>query len=161
MEIEFEKFKKVKAEAEEFYKSLGEAYCPYFKESVSFNAKGLDHIKFKAWNSTRLTIEQYMRFRLLRLAPEIIKASHTLQELYETNRFERQKINSRWEQRMVRVRYYGFVAIINRARIKVIVKEVEGGKKFFWSIIPFWKTRRDDEGQKIKRILHEGDLETQ
>ena len=161
MDAELERFRRVKSEAEEFYRSVGEVYCPYFKGSVSFNAKGLDHIKFKEWNSTRLTIDQYMRFKLLRLAPDVLRASSTVQELYETNRFERQKINSRLEQRMMRVRYYGFVSIINRARIKVIVKEIEGGAKFFWSIIPFWKARREAEGRQIKRILHEGDLETQ
>ena len=103
----------------------------------------------------------YVRLKLLSLAPEIIRASHTLQEFYETSRFERRKINSRWEQRVTQVQYYGFVAVIKRTRVKVIVKEVEGGKKFFWSIIPFWKTKRDEFGQKIKKILHEGDMENQ
>ena len=45
--------------------------------------------------------------------------------------------------------------------LKIIVKEIEGGESFFWSIIPFWKSRKDEFSNKIKRILHEGDLETQ
>lgn len=54
------------------------------------------------------------------------------------------------------------MAIINGHRVKVIVKEIEGGKKFFWSLIPFWKTRKIEKmGNKYKKILHEGDLEVE
>ncbi len=161
MEIDQEKFDKVKSEAEELYEKTDKVFCPYLKADVMFNAKGLDHIKFKGWNRTRSMLEQYMRFKLFPLAPDIIKDSHTLQEFYETNRLERQKVNSRWEQRMIKVRYYGFVAVIKNTRVKVIVKEVDGGSNFFWSIIPFWKSRKDEFSNKIKKILHEGDLETQ
>jgi hypothetical protein len=41
MEVPPDKFKKVKEEAESFYKQIGEIYCPYFKEKIAFNAKGL------------------------------------------------------------------------------------------------------------------------
>ncbi len=159
--IDQEKFDKLKKDREGFYKTIKEVHCPYFKEKVAFNAKGLDHIKFKEWDKARLIREQYARFKLLKFAPEIIKNSHTLQEFHETKRLERQKINSRWERRALIVRYYGFVAIIRRFRLKIIIKEVEGGKKFFWSIIPFWKAKKNFINSQYKKILHEGDLEVQ
>jgi hypothetical protein len=56
------------------------------------------------------------------------------------------------------VRYYGFIAILEKVRIKVIIKEVEGGNKFFWSIIPFWKVRK--ENNQTQKILHKGDPES-
>lgn len=163
MDIDIEKFKRIKENAEKFYKQIGEVYCPYFQEAISFNTKGLDHIKFGEWNKARPIKQQYMRLRLLWLAPEVIKKSHTLQEFHETKRFERQKINSRWEKRMIMVRYYGFVAITgnSKTKLKIIIKEVEGGKKFFWSIIPFWKTKKDIINGQYKKILHNGDLEVQ
>ncbi|MEE8131668.1 MAG: hypothetical protein V3T98_01360, partial [Candidatus Paceibacterota bacterium] len=65
MEINSEKFAKTKSDAEIFYKAIGEVHCPYFKENISFNAKGLDHIKFKDWNKTRLIEDQYMRLRFI------------------------------------------------------------------------------------------------
>ncbi|OGZ46162.1 MAG: hypothetical protein A3C84_04975 [Candidatus Ryanbacteria bacterium RIFCSPHIGHO2_02_FULL_48_12] len=157
MDISKERFYTVKGEAEDRYKGIGKVYCPYFKEEIAFNAKGLEHIKFKEKDKARLVIDQYIRLRLLKLAPQIISKSHTLQEFFETKRFEKQKINSRWENRLIQVVYYGFVAIINGARIKVIVKEVEGGSKFFWSIIPFWKN--DKKNSQNKKILHAGDME--
>ena len=60
---------------------------------------------------------------------------------------------------MVHVNYFGFVAIMNDVRVKIVVKQIDDGKKFFWSIHPNWKTKMVDG--KIKKILHEGDLETQ
>ena len=97
---------------------------------------------------------------MIKLAPLIIKKSFTLQEFFETKSFERIRSNTRWEKKLVIVRYYGFVAIVNKSRIKIIVKEVDGGVRFFWSIIPFWKMSRSKQ-ESNKKIFHEGDLETQ
>ena len=160
MKISQEKFNSVKVKAEEFYKKISKVYCPYFQENVSFNAKGLNHIKFKNWNRTRLIEDQYLRLKFLHLAVEVIKKSHTLQEFREAKGFERQKINSRWERRLVEIKYYAFVAILNNVRIKVIIKEAGGGNKFFWSICPFWRQKKDRNG-KNKKILYDGDLENQ
>lgn len=161
MEFSPDQFEIAKERAETAYKQIGEIYCPYLKDKVSFNAKGLDHIKFKEWDKARSVQDQYVRLRLIEIAPRILKDSHTLQEFFEINKMERQKINSRWEWRAVKVTYYGFVAIINGYRIKVIVKEIVGGKKFFWSLIPFWKTRKDLASNANKKVLHEGDLEVE
>lgn len=164
MEITLEQLEKIKSEAERLYKDIGEVKCPYLNNGkVSFNAKGLDHIKFKEWNKARSPMVQYVRLRLLKFAPEVINKSHTLQEYYETKKFERRKKHSGWEKVLLVVRYYAFVAIINKCRIKIVVKEVDGGQPFFWSIIPFWKNNRaNNESNEIyKKILHEGDLEIQ
>lgn len=97
----------------------------------------------------------------------MIKQSHTLQEFFETKSFERIRSNKRWDKKMVIVKYYGFVSIINQSRVKIIVKEIEGGTRFFWSIVPFWKMNRsrqegeEHEKKDNKKIFHEGDLEIQ
>lgn len=157
MEIDVVQFEEMRRRQEQLYNSVGEVHCPVLQSNVAFNAKGIDHLKTKSWNRTRLIQDQYQRFKYLYLAPEIVRKSHTLQDYYETKRFERQKINSRWENRMVIVRYYGFIAILEKVRIKVIIKEVEGGNKFFWSIIPFWKVRK--ENNRTQKVFHEGDPE--
>lgn len=156
MGIDINKFKQLKKDATAFYNALEKVKCPYFSDFVSFNSKGMSHLKFKSWNNTRPVRDQYMRFKLLKYAPEIIKNSHTLQEYCERKRLERVQINSRWEQRAVSIKYYGFIAIIDEVRIKIIIKETKGGEKYFWSIIPCWK---QDKSILNKKILHEGDLE--
>jgi len=160
MEIDIEKFNEIKEDAEEWYKKLDRADCPFLKRKVNFNAKGLDHIKFKAWNKTRPVSDQYLRLKFLRLAPKILEKSGTLQEYNETKNFERVNYGSRWQKLMVPVKYYGFVAILNYStKVKVIVKEVAGGQPYFWSIIPFWKNKKHPITEETKKVFHEGDLE--
>lgn len=156
-DIEPEKFEKTRTEAEEFYKKIGAIHCPYFKEKLAFNAKGIDHIKFARLRHARPNRDQYIRFRLISLAPRIIQNSHTLQGISQRNSFERIKTNSRWETVMRLATYYEFVAVINNYRVRVIVKEVAGGGgKYFWSIIPFWKMDKVTG----KRLLHSGKPES-
>lgn len=157
MEISNQKFDRIKKEAIAFYSGIDKVKCPYFSDKVSFNSKGMQHLRFKAWNKSRSRQDQYMRFKLLKYATEVIKKSNTLQEICSKMNFERIQTNSRWEEKAIQINYYGFVAIIDEIRIKVIVKEVSGSEKFFWSIIPCWK---QDKEILYKKILHEGDLES-
>jgi hypothetical protein len=43
----------------------------------------------------------------------------------------------RWERILNDVSFYEFVADLDHVRVKVIVKQVAGGDRYFWSIIPF------------------------
>lgn len=148
-------FVEVKRKAEELYQTFGEVPCPYFKEKIAFNAKGIRHLKFKTDQQARPQTDQYARLKLVHLAPEVLKSSHTLQGVWEIRRFEMQKMNSRWERVMKNVTLYEFIAVLEGVRVKVIVKQVQGGEKHFFSIIPFWGI----DTAKNKRILHSGDLE--
>ena len=152
--IEFtaQQFKEVKERGEELYKSLGEVPCPFLKEKVSFGAQGLEHLKFKRREKARLEKDQYMRFKLLHLAPEILKSSHTLQGVLETKKLERVRTNSRTDIVLKPVTYYEFIAVLKRNRVRIIVKQIDGGQKFFWSIVPFWGMNVET----MRRILHDG-----
>ncbi|MFA6006366.1 MAG: hypothetical protein WC764_01415 [Candidatus Paceibacterota bacterium] len=141
--------------AETFYETIKSVYCPYFGGTVSFNAKGIRHLKFKSDQQARPHHDQYARLKLLHLAPEVLKLSRTVQGIFQTKRFEPQKTNTRWEHKLKEVSFYEFIAVLDNVRVKVIVKEVAGGEKYFWSIIPFWKINKEAK----KRILHGGDPE--
>ncbi|KKU67880.1 MAG: hypothetical protein UX89_C0011G0003 [Parcubacteria group bacterium GW2011_GWA2_47_16] len=93
-----------------------------------------------------------MRFKLIHLAPEVLKASHTLQGILETKKFERVRTHSRTEDVLKAVNYYEFIAVIKRNRVRVVVKQIDGGEKFFWSLIPFWGMNKET----MSRILHDG-----
>ncbi len=158
MENGEEKFTKCREDAEKYYKMLTTVWCPYLQDSVHFNAEGFEHLLFKSWNKNRTQIEQYTRLRLLRFAPEIISKSHTLQEYDERSILVRQKINSRWERRMKNVQYHIFVAIIKSMRLKIVVKEIEGGNKFFYSLYPSWRIEEHTNGNK-KKVFYSGNPE--
>ncbi len=150
-----EEFEKIKINGESFYKSITEVYCPYFKEKIAFNAQGLEHLKYKYRGKSRLEQDQYMRFKLINLAPEVIKISSSLQGIWETKKFEHIKVHSRLDKILKNVTYYEFIAIIKRNRVKIIIKQIEDGKRIFWSIIPFWGMNRET----MTRIFHDGNPE--
>lgn len=145
-------FEMVKETGETLYKSLTHVYCPYFKSPVIFNAAGLTHLKFKRHNKARLEQDQYMRFKLLYLAPLILSSSHTLQGMLEIKKFERIRMHNRTETVLKLVTYYEFIALIKRDRVKIIIKQIENGERFFWSIIPFWGMDMNTS----RRLFHEG-----
>ncbi len=138
-DMEMNTFNELKQNAENLYKNFGEVYCSYLQKKVIFNVKGLDHLKMKSWNHARNENDQLMRFKLLHFAPNIVKKSHTLQGIEHGNKFERIKINNRWENKMVYVRYYEFISIEGEYRMKVIIKQIGDAQPYFWSIVPHWK----------------------
>jgi hypothetical protein len=146
----FKKFEKNKRQAENDYKKIKLVKCPYLKKEISFNTKGLEHIKFKGRNKARNIRDQYIRLKCLPLAKKILERSHTLQGFQERNEMVRVKKN-KWIYEMKLVCYYEFVAIIGDIRVRIIVKKEDGGDLYFWSIIPFWKM--DINGN---RLIHSG-----
>ena len=146
---------KSKKEAEDFYKTIGEIKCPYFKEKIAFNTKGLKHLKFKSNQRARTKTDQYSRLKLLHLVPQVLEKSHTLQGIWQTKKFEEQKTNGEWKYVMKDITYYEFVAVLNNIRLKIIIKKVVDGKKHFLSVIPFWGIDK----KTGKRILHGNSME--
>ena len=160
MQIPEEKFEDAKKNAKDYYDNLDSIYCPFLKREVQFNKFGFEHILSKSWNRGRSTIEQYTRLRLLPKVINIIELSHTLQEYDERTMMVKQKINSRWEKRPKLVKYYVFIAIIVSlgVRFKIVIKEIEGGLPFFWSIYPSWKKEVGNNGS-LKKVFYSGNLE--
>lgn len=152
MTLNIENFEEVKTKGEEMYKSLTEVHCPYFNDKVHFNARGLEHTKFKRHGKARPQQDQYMRFKLLHLAPETLRNSKTLQGYWETKSFEKIRAHNRTDSVLKTVEYFEFVAVIDEVRVKIIVKKIDGGQRFFWSIIPYWGMDKKTK----KRKLHSG-----
>jgi hypothetical protein len=152
MKNNIEDLEKVRSDAEKLYKALKPVYCPYLKNKIHFNTQGLEHIKFKQRGRARSPQDQYMRLKLVHLVPEVLRMSHTLQGTLENKQFERTRINSRTEDILKPVNYYEFIAVIKRNRIKVIIKQIDNGELFFWSLIPFWGMNE----VTMSRILYDG-----
>lgn len=150
-----EDFEAVKTQAEEFYATINSVRCPYFQGDVAFNVKGIKHLRFKSDEVARPRQDQYPRLKLVHLAPEVLKLSRTVQGIWQTKCFETRKSHSRWNKVLKDVTFYEFVALLQNARMKVIVKEVSGGEKHFWSVFPFWRIDRVTS----RRVLHSGDPE--
>lgn len=159
MEISQEDFEKLKAMVRHDYDDTHEVYCPYLGESVKFSAAGFEHLLFKGSSKVkeRSRPEQAIRLKLFRLAPELLRITKTLQEFHRENQFVIVKMNKRKEKVMKAIQYWGFVAILHERKIKVIVKQVGEGNKYFWSVIPNWRSRKSYESYSV--IQYSGDLE--
>lgn len=139
MKINLDNFDFVKSYSEELYKSFEPVRCPYFNELVYFTGQGLKHLKFKGERLERLLQDQYMRFKLLPMAPLVLKRSGTVQAVSSRQGFEFVRRNNKTESFVVQRMYYEFVAVVEDVRVRIIVKQIDGGQLFFWSIIPYWK----------------------
>ncbi len=153
MKINLENFAFVKERGEELYKSFVPVKCPYFNDLVYFNAQGLEHLKFKRRFVERVASDQYMRFKLLYLAPQILKLSRTVQGVMLLNTTERVLCNGRRQWMRQSSVFYEFIAVIDDVRARLVVKRIENGQFQFWSIIPFWK-----QGANTDRQLFTGNL---
>lgn len=153
--LTLENFEETKRKAEELYKTFGEIYCPYFSEKVYFNTGGLEHLKFKHPRRARSQDDQHMRFKFLHLVPEVLRLSRTVQGIWETKHFERVRVRSRTEVVLKPVVYSEFIAVLKGVRLKIVVKQVDGGQRLFWSVIPFWGINKETN----KRKLHGGNPE--
>lgn len=142
------------------YESLNEVYCPYFKENVKFTRDGFMHLLFKGSKRRRPREDNVrsLRLKLFPLAPKILKITHTVQEFHKQDIFLLTKIHKEKIKVLKPIKYWGFIAIVERHKVKVVVKQVGNGYKKFWSIIPNWVTRKS--GDEYLRIMHSGDMET-
>lgn len=147
-----EEFAQVLRRAQELYATIDKIRCPYFSDTVIFNAQGLEHLRRKVWNRGRSRSDQFMRLKYLAFAREILLLSRTVQGIEHTTERHRRHKHGRWEEAFLPVTYYEFVAVLKERRFKVIIKQTATGERLFWSLIPFWR-QTDDGG----RLLHDGD----
>ena len=142
-------FDETKTRGESLYSTVNEIFCPYFKEKISFNSKGLEHLKFRRHDKARSQHDQYMRFKVLYFAQKVLGITKTLQGISKLQTFERVRLHSRIETRLMPTIFYEFIAIMDDFRVKVIVKQVNSGEKFFWSIVPYWKVDQRDNTRQF------------
>lgn len=108
------KYKKAKDRAYDFYRSIDCVSCTVMDgEKVYFDDRGFRHLVFKG-NKRRPISEQIYRFNLMKIVPTAIsKSSDITYHEGETAKF--------WS--------------IKFKKIKVIVRQLRGGRKHFFSVM--------------------------
>ncbi len=160
-------YAQAKAEAGDFYKSIGNVRCPALGgESVYFTSEGFNHLVYKSGKKApRHELVQIMRFDLLPKAQELLEQTTTFQEYEEEYRYMPVNRRGQYRRENMLVRAWGFIAIIRRFRLKVVVEQVGNGAKHFHSVIPAWKTRQYRDIKLIEMmptggVRYEDDEET-
>lgn len=114
--------KKAKSE----HKTIEKVFCPYLGQNVWFTMKGFRHLIGSRRVGKRDRLEIIERMYAVKYLAEILSKSGTLQE-YEN----------------IDTEYFGFIAIINNKKYKVIVL-VDNKYYKFISVMPKYKTRAAD-----------------
>lgn len=136
--------KTFKEQIREIFDETKEVVCPAFpNEKVAFNAKGINHLIYKGNRSRRERSRILTNIRLLPRAIKVLKGSTFPQE--ETFYI---RDNTKYQ-------FWTFEAVVEDRRIKVIVRQVDKGKKHFWSVIPAWRKDRFGILNAKKRVLEE------
>ncbi len=126
--------KELKFVARKFFKEHKTVSCPAFSdEEITFNSKALSHLFYKGASkkSSRPIKEIEARVKLLPSALKVLSVMPLAQE-------ENTLVNREGKICI----YWAFEAVIDKRRIKVIVRQVGRGKKHFWSVIPAWRKIR-------------------
>ncbi|MFA6463690.1 MAG: hypothetical protein WCV55_01640 [Candidatus Paceibacterota bacterium] len=142
------KYDSIRAEAEELYKSFGKVFCPAFNTShdaknhkVHFTSEGFNHLIYRIKKQERDKRAQIMRFELLLKAKELLEKTSLVQEYDEYTKEIRKQSFKKTVTTNVKIRDWGFVGIIGRFRIKVVVRQIGEGERKFCSVIPAWETK--------------------
>lgn len=81
------------------------------------------------------------KFKLVKKAKLLLELTTTIQEYSERNEEVHKKRHKKISKEWTMVGYWGFIAIINGTRLKVVVKRIDNSKYMFWSVIPVWQTK--------------------
>lgn len=125
------KSEQLKKKAKEFFKANKIVKCPAFpNEKIFFNAKGLQHLFYKGPRSKRDLRRIAKNIELLPRAVKLLELMPIPQE-EDTYTTHEKKYN-----------FWAFEGVVDKRRIKVIVRQVGTGKKHFYSVIPAWRKKR-------------------
>ncbi len=140
----------IRKDAHEYFMNLKPIYCPALETEIHFCSSGFNHIIYKKGNLERDRSEQIERFQMLPLAMNIIAKTTMIQEQEEISKLMTIK---RYKKKFIRTRnviYYGLIAIIEKRKIKVILRKIGNGNVKFWSIIPYYSTSPRRDGMYMK-----------
>jgi hypothetical protein len=115
-----ESYLEAKQKAKELYKSIGRVWCPALNDYVSFDKAGFRHLMQKG-RVPRIKSEQRRRFALLVHVKDILNTEPFVSV----------------EERIVNdncVRYWKFVGNRGGVVVKLVVRQVEGRQKHFFSV---------------------------
>lgn len=134
----------VRSLAEQAYGGYKDLKCPAINATVKFTAEGLNHIVYKKGRE-RDKKDQFMRLKVIDIARLVIKTTTTIQEKDEKIQQFRVKMKKKYTNVGKSVNFWGFIAIMENKKIRVVVRKVGAGAHHFWSVAPNWTTTKNGD----------------
>ena len=162
IEERLEFYTDIRESAQKLYNSFSKVFCPALGQYVHFTSNGFNHLIYKNAKKERDKKTQILRFDMLKRAQFILDRSTTFQEIEENMEYRTVNRQGKIVSLNLVVKSWGFVAVIERFRIKVVVSQVGNSKIEFVSVIPAWfiKQYRDIkfiENSTGKGLLNDDD----
>lgn len=135
-------YDEIRKAALKLYGTFGTIDCPALGQAVHFTSEGFNHLVYGSPKKMRDKRAQILRFDMLEKAKFILETSTTYQEYDEEIIYKKVNRRGTWIPMNVVVRCWGFVAIVRRLRIKVVVTQEGNGAIEFLSVAPAWFTKQ-------------------
>jgi len=154
-----EDYANIRNKAKEIYDTFDKVFCPAIGQHIHFTSNGFNHLVYKNAKKERSERVQILRFDLLKKAKFIIENSTTFQEFEEEYEYRRVNRYGKYISVNLLVKYWGFVAIIDRFRVKVVVRQIGNSKVEFYSVIPAWFVKQYRDIKMGIRYIFRGFLD--
>ena len=135
-------YEEIRKKALELYNTFKFVDSVALGQKISFNSEGFNHLVYEAPKKPRDQRAQILRFDMLPKAKFILENSTTYQEYDEEIINKRVNRRGSWVKANVFVRRWGFIAIVQKFRVKVVVVQEGNGAIEFLSVAPAWFTRQ-------------------
>src|SRR3989338_10145637 len=149
-------YAEIRKNAAKLYGTFGVIDCPALGQLVQFTSEGFNHLIYEAPKKERDKRAQILRFDMLEKAKFILETSTTFQEYDEEIIYKKVNRRGSWIPMNVVVRRWGFVAIVQKFRVKVVVVQEGNGAIEFLSVAPAWFTKQYRDIKMIQTSTGKG-----
>ena len=149
-------YEQIKQKASELYKTFVSVDCSALGQKIRFTSEGFNHLVYEAPKKMRDKKAQILRFDMLEKAKFILEMSTTFQEYDEEIIYKKVNRRGSWIPMNVVVRCWGFVAIVQKFRVKVVVAQEGNGAIEFLSVAPAWFTKQYRDIKMIQTSTGKG-----
>ena len=146
----------IRKNSKELYDTFNKVFSPALGKHIHFTSNGFNHLIYKNAKKEREKSTQILRFDLLERAKVVLERSTTYQEFEEDMEYTRVNRHGKYQSMNLVVKYWGFVAVIEKFRIKVVVRQVGNSKAEFYSVIPAWITKQYRDLKIINNSIGKG-----
>ena len=128
-----ESYEEAKRRAKELYQKIGTVWCPALNQCISFNRVGFQHLLQKERRFLPKS-EQLRRFALLPYAKDIV-GDYRGSIIYEERKIMRNReADGKIELTTSTMRFWAFTDKRDGEKMRLVIRQVDGGKKHFFSI---------------------------
>lgn len=149
-------YDQIRQKALALYSTFGFVDSPALGQKIIFDSEGFNHLVYEAPKKPRNKMSQILRFDMLQKAKFILETSTTYQEYDEEIVYKKVNRKGFWVKMNVFVKSWGFVAIVQKFRVKVVVTQEGNGAIKFLSVAPAWFTKQYRDIKMIENSTGKG-----